>query len=82
MLSLKKPFNDNSQLGVALSLSLLGIILPWSCAGKASYQLRMLPPRHRSQHKADLFAPEGQNAENKQQQKKIEDKGEGGRNKG
>ena len=39
-------------------------------------------PRPSSQHKGDLFAPEGQRAGNKRQRQEIEDEGEGERNKG
>jgi hypothetical protein len=35
-----------------------------------------------SQHKEDVFAPEGQRTGNKRQRQVLEDKGEGERNKG
>ena len=40
------------------------------------------PPRPSSQHKGDLFAPEGQRAGNKRQRQEIEDEGEGEGKKG
>ena len=40
------------------------------------------PPRPSSQHKGDLFAPEGQGAGNKKQRQEMEDGEEGKRNKG
>jgi len=39
-------------------------------------------PRPSSQHKGNLFVPEGQRAGNKRQRQEIEDEGEGGRSQG
>ena len=39
-------------------------------------------PRPSSQHKGDLFAPEGQRAGNKRQTQEIEDEGEGNKGEG
>ena len=38
-------------------------------------------PKTSSQHKGDLFAPEGQRAGNKRQRQELEDEGEGEGNK-
>lgn len=90
VLSLKKPFIDNSQLGVALSGPLPYLCWELHCLDlvyerlpiSSGCPLPYLRPRPSSQHKADLFVSQRQKAENKRQRKEIEGKGEGKRNKG
>ena len=43
------------------------------CQCKERYRLRTPPPKPSSQHKGDVFAPEGQRSGNKRQRQEMED---------